>query len=147
MFPNNNSHFGLKGYSHAQSQKLTSFKKLFSILLTSGLLFISTGQTFGQVVVEIEEISKVGNPNEVSMKMKLYPNPTTDKLITEIEGAEMILAAKTLDLSGRLVQHIKPTILGKSHRLTVSNYPAGTYILQVRTEKGVISKKFSVVKR
>lgn len=142
----NTSYSGLTGIFHAQIQKTCASKiTLPTILIAISLLF--SLQSFAQTTVVVDDFDRISNPQELAINMKLYPNPAHDKVLVEIDGAEQIITLKVLDLSGRELKVLTPNFISKSYRLAVSSLPTGTYILQIKTENGFISKKLSVVSR
>jgi hypothetical protein len=64
----------------------------------------------------------------------IYPNPTTGELRIE-NGALKIQQISIFNLLGRNVLNTKQTTLDISH------LPAGIYFVQIKTEKGVVTKK------
>jgi hypothetical protein len=85
-------------------------------------------------VTAIAEPSATPGLNDVSV----YPNPTTGELRIE-NGALKIQQISIFNLLGRNVLNTQQTALDISH------LPAGIYFVQIKTEKGVVTKK--IVKR
>lgn len=63
-----------------------------------------------------------------SLSMKLFPNPSAQKLSLEVRGAGDVEAVRVLDQQGRTVQTYGPVT-----DLDVSQLSVGVYIIEVRT--------------
>ncbi len=68
---------------------------------------------------------------------KFYPNPVTEMLHFEWKN-EPITELKIIDMQGKIIINSLP----ENNQLNVSELPIGTYLLQIQTAKGSISKKF-----
>jgi hypothetical protein len=71
-------------------------------------------------------------------QISLYPNPVKQKLNVRVRGIKEPMHFVLFDFSGKEVQ--KGIIDGDS-TFEMHNYPAGLYILQINTSKGVLVKK------
>lgn len=83
-----------------------------------------------------EFTTTLSNEDVVFENFKMYPNPVEDVLNFSIKNS-IVEHVKLLDINGR-------TILETSENLStlnVSNLPTGFYLLQIKTDKGSISKK------
>lgn len=67
----------------------------------------------------------------------LYPNPTADKIFFNYEGSD-ILSVILYDIFGRVLQHPGDTPSGA---ISLSDYPAGIYILRIYAKNGTFEKK------
>ena len=71
-------------------------------------------------------------------KINLSPNPASD--IITIRMDDFIDATTTiLDMNGRVLQN--NLISDKNTSIDISNLSKGFYLIQITTEKGVVSKK------
>ena len=68
-------------------------------------------------------------------KVSVYPNPSSG--IFNVQSAEKFLEVKLMDLSGKFLE-LKYDNLGS---FDISEFQKGVYILLIKTEKGIISKK------
>lgn len=73
-------------------------------------------------------------------KTLIYPNPVTDRLY--IEGDKAGGKISLFDLSGQLIRS-EPAGAAGHTSLDVSTLPAGSYLLQIRSENQVINRKFN----
>jgi hypothetical protein len=73
------------------------------------------------------------------LKVSAFPNPTTGLLTIQGETTENT-ELQINDLTGRLVVS-KELSFGNSHQLDLSTVPAGIYILNIKSSKGVYSSK------
>jgi len=84
-------------------------------------------------------IANIAGLNENFAKgLYIYPNPTNDKVtIGGITGIEQILVMSS---EGAVVMRFNPKSDG-NQVLDLSNLPAGFYQVQIRTSKGVVTRK------
>ena len=81
---------------------------------------------------------------------RLYPNPTREKLILEIESEESRkIGVEFIDVRGRKVSKVLPIEIGSSteHTFDVSSYAVGTYLLLLKDGSGKILNSFRFQKR
>ncbi len=93
---------------------------------------------FDNLVVTAVATESLLATNDVSLQtegFEVYPNPATDFLI--VKSKTKILAAYIYDMSG--IRMDAKIIDGK---VNVKNLQKGTYVLGLKTEKGLVSKKF-----
>lgn len=146
MYSTNNSHSGLNRSRYAKFQQAI-ISKILILTCISGLMFFSGFQSYAQTTVVVDDIIlRVANPDKLNINLTVYPNPATDKVIAKVDGAEQIQAVKIFDLSGRHINSYKPSFIANTYKLDISFIPAGTYVLQIKTEKGIVSRKLSVTK-
>ncbi len=72
--------------------------------------------------------------------LQLYPNPAVNEI--NISAAEEINSILVKDLNGRVIVHKEQ--LGDNHLISVSQLPAGMYLLEVGFKKGVVNEKLLV---
>ena len=70
----------------------------------------------------------------------LYPNPASEKLQVKIPELKLPLAIKLKHIDGEEVYE-QGSIKSRTFTLDVSSYKPGVYVLQVRSEGKVVSKK------
>ena len=79
-------------------------------------------------------------------QLQLFPNPTNTELTVSIELKETSpVLVKVIDITGRVLQErrLDDTSL-EQFNLDVSNYPVGTYLLNVTANEGVKTKMFVI---
>ncbi len=91
----------------------------------------------------IDATNDLFNVNDV----KIFPNPTTDLVNVTIEGAELKGDAQVMiyDMTGKLMQ-TGTYESANNISFNVNNYPTGFYVIQMRGEGFLISKRFAVAK-
>jgi len=67
-------------------------------------------------------------------QIKIYPNPTSD--FVKVANADKVNALRIFDMNGRLVKQTTST------EIDVRDLSAGQYMLNVHTEKEIVSRKF-----
>lgn len=83
----------------------------------------------------------LGTDEFVFNQMKLYPNPVTDMLT--ISNTEMMSGVMVADMLGRILS--TKNVNDTETKVDMSNYPTGTYLVQVTIDSAV--KTFKVIKR
>ena len=79
--------------------------------------------------------------NDVVLKaFKMHPNPVKDVLHFSVQN-NTIEHVKLIDITGKVILEMNKSI----RQLNLSGYPTGLYLLQIKTDKGSISKK--IIKR
>lgn len=86
----------------------------------------------GQVTYSILFWGGILDVTEITDEVKLYPNPTKDKV--EIEGVD-IIEVQVYNALGQLVKETKENIVD------LSRQDAGIYIVKVITSSGIITKQ------
>lgn len=90
-----------------------------------------------KIVLDLVENASVSSEKFFTENFNLYPNPTSDVLnISSKNGLEM-KEIKITDLSGRIVR-----TLNNSSTINVSDFSAGTYLIDITTNEGKASSKF-----
>lgn len=76
-------------------------------------------------------------------EFKIYPNPTADRVYIEMDWSKFTNAKlSAYDATGKLVHSLKLSESNSS--IDMTSYPAGTYILNISSEQGSVSKKILV---
>lgn len=70
----------------------------------------------------------------------LYPNPT-DHEVNVLFGDENFTSVKLIDVNGKVLQQIKVNDTETSRKISLVNYPAGVYFVQLIGEDHMESKK------
>jgi hypothetical protein len=94
----------------------------------------------GTIITSIDD--DIVDENEVS----LYPNPSTEWVTIDLTSAPLMIPdVSIIDMNGVAVWS-KTKVADKQLKVNVSNYPAGTYLVKVASEKGTVLKKLIVIK-
>jgi hypothetical protein len=112
---------------------------------------------FGFDIVPVVDISIGRSPDLVSSTpptlgaaniIDIYPNPTRDWLTVDVALTQaQDVEVKILDLQGKVLQtRLHQKLQQDQLNLDVSVFNSGLYLLQVRTELGVRTLKFNVIK-
>ena len=85
------------------------------------------------------EFQNVGIEDFPEESLVLYPNPTNGKL--RIENGELTIdGVEVYDVYGKLLQTV--TVNDVAADLDVTHLPAGLYFARIRTDNGVVTKRF-----
>lgn len=96
----------------------------------------ATTENFNGTYVGIDQVSS-------SMSLDVYPNPVSDHAI--IEASEPIQNITVVNAIGQIV-HTQNNINNNIFTLNTQQYPAGMYIVTVKSEQGISTKRISIVK-
>ncbi|MBK7407905.1 MAG: CocE/NonD family hydrolase [Saprospirales bacterium] len=77
--------------------------------------------------------SGITNPDNLKLNIDISPNPTTGQV--EVRG-EGIIKVELYDINGQLIRRVST-----ANSLDLEGLPAGVYVVQVVTEKGVVSRQ------
>lgn len=104
---------------------------------------ISTNISPRAFFADLETLLSVADPADVEA-VRLFPNPA--KTYFQLTGTEQLGAysMRLFDLSGRVAKGWKPTSHSEG-KFSIEGIPAGLYVIQLDTPKGLISKKISIV--
>jgi len=69
-------------------------------------------------------------------EIMVYPNPATDEI--NISSSEAVRNVMILNHAGQLVYD------GKSEKINVSNFNSGVYIIRIKTDNGITTKKLTI---
>lgn len=83
--------------------------------------------TFTKNTLAVNDVNKTA--------IKIYPNPVVDEL--NIKTDDIIKSVQIYSLDGKLLK----TIEGNHDKVDFRNYPKGTYLLNIATDKSVTSQK------
>jgi uncharacterized repeat protein (TIGR01451 family) len=75
--------------------------------------------------------------NEIEYQVLVYPNPVGDLLT--IQGNANIISVELVSISGQLIETYTPEAIVTS--INTANLSTGIYLLQIRTENGLSTKK------
>jgi hypothetical protein len=104
------------------------------------------GGSVAQGVQQPYEISIVlgVEDHQISLNMKVYPNPTSDFLILNVGNFELsTLNFELYDISGKLLERKKITSITET--ISMENLPSSTYFLKVTSNNEEV-KTFKVIK-
>lgn len=109
---------------------------------------VSNGCTDTSVTLLIRVDFTVGTATVVknNIDMRLYPNPAQDQLKLELVGDNIYFRNISVhNVVGQKVIDLK-TQKTVTEKINLSQLPAGMYILKAETDKGMVMRKFEVIK-
>jgi len=74
------------------------------------------------------------NNNELN-NLSIYPNPTKDRIMVTVENGDTIQFLQLYSVTG------KQLLNTNNSEIDLSNLPVGIYLLEVKTNKGIATKK------
>jgi len=109
----------------------------------SGMYQVSITSSKGcETLSEIFDFSFITSINkELSDKVKVYPNPITNKFTIDYSDAFQDGKLKIYNVSGSEVYKATITQKSKSKLINTENFDKGLYFLHILTEKGLLIKK------
>ena len=119
---------------------------LVADLIGDSITSYATGISTEAIVVDYRE-KMLGIPvpeaDPGSVVLSLYPNPSSEWIHITVESDISVNEITIFDLYGKVIKRKAPIGMNAgSHRIDVSNLPAGLYFLAVRTSTGSATKKF-----
>ncbi|HMO41215.1 MAG TPA: Ig-like domain-containing protein [Saprospiraceae bacterium] len=111
----------------------------------------SAGQTFGvqvrpwQIQIVAKSQEEIENTPLTEDLLKVYPNPTSDLLNIHLNGGQEFEQVLVYNMSGQLVFNSGKT-LARWMQIDTKRFNNGIYVLSVVSPKGVLNKKFEVLR-
>jgi len=87
---------------------------------------------------------EVGVEEHANDRLHLYPNPAIDLVRVALKAGEEAGTVSVLDVQGRVV--LQQAFRGAQAELDVSGLSSGAYVVQLRTERSVLSAPLQVVR-
>ncbi|MCJ8292281.1 MAG: T9SS type A sorting domain-containing protein [Crocinitomicaceae bacterium] len=124
----NNSSMATASFNATSNPNLTCIQVDDAVYSTTNWTNIDAGASFS------ENCSSVGIDELPNQEIQIFPNPASSHItISTVFELEEILI---FDLFGSLIQ------VENAKTISVENLPSGIYIMQVKTTKGLIRKRF-----
>lgn len=79
----------------------------------------------------------------INANLSVFPNPSNQVVFVQLNGVT-INTVEVKDMTGRTVEVINPEMGEQFVRVNVDTYSAGTYLLNINTEKGSLVRKVIV---
>jgi len=87
----------------------------------------------------------IGDVTVEDQTLKVYPNPARETITIENNGNRNMEALSVINALGQVIyteKNINPHI----HTLNLSGYASGLYAIHIKTDRGLVIRKFEVVK-
>jgi hypothetical protein len=125
------------------------------LVFASGFLDPSTNQNgpaFGLyaalpdgTVIPFQNVTGL-NENTSRNSIRVYPNPSNDVLNIEISATQDIRSMHITDMSGKIVSTPALQMNGQTIRCDVNGLAAGMYMLNLLSNDGIQTERFSIVR-
>ncbi len=102
------------------------------------LLIYNYALTTGQIDSLYHLQSYSINNYDLNNTIRIYPNPTTEKLTIETS----LNTKQSVEITNLLGETLYISTINKKKTIDFSSYPKGIYILKLNTDKGTIVRKF-----
>ena len=76
--------------------------------------------------------------------MIVYPNPSNGEFVVEINGVEADVLMNVMDVTGRVVYTEGAVLNGNFRKSLNLDVASGTYLLQIATEEGLVTRKIQI---
>lgn len=86
-------------------------------------------------------LSVASAANTIEQNFKFYPNPVSDNLTIEMENGVSVSSINVYNTIGQLVKNVAKPALSKQIGLSLSDLKTGSYLIEVVSDQGRISKK------
>lgn len=90
---------------------------------------------------------RLGNEESNNASVSVYPNPATDFIQVKInESVQSVTSISIYDMEGRLLKSENTNSEPEDHvyNISTSDLNSGIYILNLQTDKGIVTNKFSI---
>ncbi len=91
---------------------------------------------------EYSQVVAVQTGKAATMQISLYPNPSHDYLYLGNISLDAAAVVEILDMQGRKVDQIKPTLEGGTPNISIQQLQAGNYILRIQNAGQLIQQRF-----
>jgi hypothetical protein len=114
-------------------------QSLESVISLSNTDFVGCGYVYKNDTIKMRVLkyhnitSDIPNNYAVDKSIVVYPNPTTDKVVIDVDGLKKV---QLFNGAGKLLQETN-----NNSELDLSAFPKGFYFLKVFTEKGIYIEK------
>jgi len=132
----------------ATSSDYTILDGIFTFKTHGNYKIIMTNAAIGydtEVVVNFIVPLGISKHPQDEINVIVYPNPTTGELIIENGSLNLIQGkienVEVFDVYGRKISSHHLIISSSHHKINISHFPAGVYIVKILTEEGVFVKK------
>ena len=92
-------------------------------------------------VIELTITEPLGVEDNLFLLTKIYPNPASNEITIDTKTNE-IISIRLFDINGRVINSYN--VNSSISKIDVSKYAKGTYILQVKSDKGILNKKIII---
>ena len=124
------------------SNAYTAFTKTYKAT-SDNVYYFGFGNTTAHVTVttslRVDNVSLTKNTlavnDLVKTNIKMYPNPVVDQL--NIKTDDIVKSIQIYAVDGKLLK----TIIGNTDKVDFRNYPKGSYLMKIETNKSVTSQK------
>ena len=124
------------------SNAYTAFTKTYKAT-SDNVYYFGFGNTTAPVTVttslRVDNVSLTKNTlavnDLVKTNIKMYPNPVVDQL--NIKTDDIVKSIQIYAVDGKLLK----TIIGNTDKVDFRNYPKGSYLVKIETNKSVTSQK------
>ncbi len=113
---------------------------------THDYVHVFTNQYGCDSVVTLHLTITVGIENyDLTSRVILYPNPAHDIINIDVEGDATVTGVEVFDVYGKVVRVVDGDNLPQAQQpssINISHLVEGVYVVRIRTDKGVATKKF-----
>lgn len=129
---------GIPGTENMRTMKQFILFILISGIYITGLANPPVYSTFGNDTLAQEE-------QQVSSKLKIYPNPCSTGQVTLEMDDHLIAEIRVINITGKEILQKKTDFGVNKYQLKLNNVPKGIYFLRIKTtENKVVAKKLIV---
>ena len=127
------------GYFSPSAAGLGEHELTYTYTSEDGCTNFATINIFVDGCVGVEEIFN-------TISFSLHPNPASDKLTITLNNSNMrTVQIVVFDSRGNVVKQHDQTLSGNQHVLNINTLQPGVYVLQLRGENGLATRRFVVM--
>jgi len=125
------------------TENVRTMKQFILLILISGIYI--TGLANPPVYSSFENDTLAKKEQQVSYKLKIYPNPSSTGQVTLEMDDHQIEEIKVINITGKEILQKKINFGVNKYQLKLNGVPKGIYFLRVKTtENKVVAKKLVV---
>ena len=125
------------------TENMRTMKQFILFILISGIYI--TGLANPPVYSSFGNDTLVQEEQQVSSKLKIYPNPCSTGQVTLEMDDHLIAEIRVINITGKEILQKKTDFGVNKYQLKLNNVPKGIYFLRVKTtENKVVAKKLIV---
>lgn len=136
-------------FVNLNGRPLTSNEYITFLDSKGDLLLLVIGSLSEKVRIEISTrpiaasvVTGLDNKESINTRITIYPNPSDDKIVNIVLDDVMVVELVVFSLIGTEI--LRRSFQSNRYQLQTDNLPAGSYLLKIRCEDGLATRKIIV---
>lgn len=122
---------------------LSSGNYLVSLLVSDGCT-----DSLETLEITVDLYTNVVKVNKSDLVVKVYPNPSSNVLNVQLESDQTYIKQLTVlnVLGQQVLQSLPQSKQSVKEQISLDQLASGSYIIRIETDKGIVSRKFDLIK-